>query len=86
MLPVAGRLFAVLPVADHGRGLDADVLDTFDWYSPRYQSKHDYDEVVSWFVEAGLQRIERLPYPVSVRGIRARADREATTSLSRSPA
>lgn len=49
-------------------------LETFDWYSPRYQWKHTYPEVYQWFREAGLEDI-RLPYldvrytgGVSVRG------------------
>jgi SAM-dependent methyltransferase len=45
-------------------------LDTFDWYSPRYQWKHSYAEVEGWFREAGLVDLERGPFPVSVRGRR----------------
>ena len=44
------------------------VLDTFDWYSPRYQWKHTYPEVQRWFEEAGLEDVARLPRPVAVRG------------------
>lgn len=46
-------------------------LDTFDWYSPRYQWKHTYEEVEEWFKDAGLVRVERGPFPVSVRGTRS---------------
>jgi SAM-dependent methyltransferase len=46
-------------------------LDTFDWYSPRYQWKHTYEDVEGWFREAGLIDIVREPIPVSVRGMRA---------------
>lgn len=46
------------------------VLDTFDWYSPRYQSHHDYPEVFRWFSECGLE-VTHLGYPpVSVMGRR----------------
>lgn len=45
-------------------------LDTFDWYSPRYQWKHTYEEVERWFRAAGLTDIQRGSFPVSVRGIR----------------
>jgi hypothetical protein len=48
-------------------------LDTFDWYSPRYQWKHTYEEVERWFEEAGLHQIERGPFAVSVRGTRGAA-------------
>ena len=33
------------------------VLDTFDTYSPRYQSYHTHPEVFAWFEEAGLRNI-----------------------------
>jgi len=44
------------------------VLDTFDWYSPRYQWKHTYPEVRIWFETAGLEEITILPRPVAFRG------------------
>ncbi len=44
------------------------VLDTFDWYSPEYQSKHSYPEVCRWFREAGLTDIVPLDFDVAVRG------------------
>lgn len=44
------------------------VLDTFDWYSPRYQRKHNFDQVEGWFRRLGFDAIERLSLPVSVRG------------------
>ncbi len=44
------------------------VLDTFDWYSPRYQWKQTYPEVRRWFEEAGLDEIQMLPRPVALRG------------------
>ena len=70
-LPLVGRFsVALLPTS-----LNADPqwrwLDTFDWYSPRYQWKHTYAEVEGWFREAGLVDIVREPVPVSVRGARA---------------
>jgi ubiquinone/menaquinone biosynthesis C-methylase UbiE/uncharacterized protein YbaR (Trm112 family) len=44
------------------------VLDTFDWYSPRYQWKHTYPEVRAWFEEAGMEDVTLLPRPVAIRG------------------
>jgi SAM-dependent methyltransferase len=44
------------------------VLDTFDWYSPRYQWKQTYAELRSWFEEAGLDEVQILPRPVAMRG------------------
>jgi ubiquinone/menaquinone biosynthesis C-methylase UbiE len=48
-------------------------LDTFDWYSPRFQWKHTYPEVEQWFREAGLTQITRKGFPVSVGGVRSLA-------------
>ncbi|MGH9325741.1 MAG: methyltransferase domain-containing protein [Terriglobia bacterium] len=50
------------------------VLETFDWYSPRYQWKHSFHEVLGWFEEAGLREITPLPRLVAVSGVRPRAE------------
>jgi SAM-dependent methyltransferase len=42
------------------------VLDTFDTYSPRYQSYHTHPEVFAWFEEAGLRSIRVLGPAVTV--------------------
>ena len=34
------------------------MLDTLDWYSPKYQSKHTYEEVFRWFELADWKRAE----------------------------
>jgi SAM-dependent methyltransferase len=52
------------------------VLDTFDWYSPRYQSLHTYADVRSWFEEAGFEQIALLPRPVAVCGRKPGGGRE----------
>ena len=46
------------------------VLDTFDNLSPRYQSRHTYEEVSGWFREGGLKQIVLLPNQIAVRGQR----------------
>ena len=46
------------------------VLDTFDWYSPYYQSKHTYEEVFRWFESCGLQDLHVAKVPISVQGVR----------------
>jgi SAM-dependent methyltransferase len=37
------------------------VCDTFDWYSPRYQSHHTLAELADWFREAGFTDLRELP-------------------------
>lgn len=49
------------------------ALDTFDWYSTKYQWKHTYEEVRAWFAESRLEDIALLPCPVAVRGRKAAA-------------
>ena len=44
------------------------LLDTFDWYSPVYQSKHTYEEVFRWFEDSGLEDLHVLYRPIAVRG------------------
>jgi len=67
-VPVLGEMLStLLPVSNHPRA-SWRVLDTFDWYSPRYQSKHTYPEVFAWFKEAGLVDLDLLEFPVSIRG------------------
>jgi SAM-dependent methyltransferase len=46
------------------------VLDTFDWYSPWYQSKHTYEEVFRWFEACGLEDLRVIEQPIAVQGRR----------------
>ncbi len=69
-LPVVGRpLRFLLPISGQADP-EWRVLDTFDWYAPRYQWKHTEAEVVGWFRELGFESIEVLGAPVAVRGQR----------------
>jgi SAM-dependent methyltransferase len=66
---LAARLF---PYSRQSYGLENDVLDTFDGFSPRYHGTHSPDEVVGWFRDAGLVDVREVgPHPTSVRGRRA---------------
>ena len=46
------------------------LLDTFDWYSPRFQFKYRTPEVIAWFRRVGLEDLRVLSFPVSVSGVR----------------
>jgi SAM-dependent methyltransferase len=67
-LLLPGFVFHALPKTHSYDSYDWRVLDTFDWYSPRYQFKHSYPEVFAWFREAGLVNIDLLDVEVAVRG------------------
>jgi hypothetical protein len=63
----------VVPVSNHPDP-EWRVLDTFDWYSPRYQWKHTYREVERWFRDLRFQDVRRGRVPVSIRGRRPAAE------------
>jgi len=65
--PVAGAIHHVFPV-NRQSDPEARVLDTFDWYSPKYQSKHTYEQVFRWFEDMGLEDLHVAEVPISVRG------------------
>jgi SAM-dependent methyltransferase len=47
------------------------VLDTFDCYSPTYQSYHNFPEVFEWFEGVGLRDVRAIEPEVTVVGTRA---------------
>ena len=65
--PVAGAIHHVFPV-NRQKEPEARMLDTFDWYSPKYQSKHTYEQVFRWFEAMGLEDLHVAELPISVRG------------------
>lgn len=67
-LLLPGAIYHAIPPSNRKRRVTEHILDLFDWYSPKYQSKHEFPEVFGWFEEAGLERIRVLPYHVSVCG------------------
>ena len=69
--PAAGVIHYAFPVNRQSTA-EARVLDTFDWYSPKYQSKHTYEEVFRWFEDCGLEDLHVGEVPVAVRGKKPR--------------
>jgi len=65
--PTAGLVRHVFPVNRHPDP-EARVLDTFDWYSPKYQSKHTYEQVFRWFESCGIGDLTVGGDPIGVRG------------------
>jgi len=68
--PLSGFIRYVFPV-NRNPNRQWRVLDTFDWYSPKYQSKHTYEEVFRWFESCGMQDLHVLEVPISVQGRKA---------------
>lgn len=69
-VPILGNLLRVVVPMSRQRSARERVLETFDYYSPRYQSKHTFPEVHGWFVEAGFRDIRIFNPPVTVIGRR----------------
>lgn len=65
--PVAGFVHHVFPV-NRQKDPEARMLDTFDWYSPKYQSKHTYEQVFRWYEAMGMEDMRIGDYPIAVRG------------------
>jgi SAM-dependent methyltransferase len=71
-VPLAGRLFrTLLPISLHARWRWR-WLDTFDWYTPKYQWKFLYPEVFRWFRANGFLDIEVFDKPIQMRGMKTR--------------
>lgn len=47
------------------------VLNTFDWYAPRYKWTQSFTDVKGWFERAGFKEVTLLPRAVAVRGRRS---------------
>ena len=69
-LPVVGKAFRLaLPISmePHWRWR---WLDTFDWYTPKYQAKYLYPEVFKWFRDEGFEVVGLPDGPVRVTGVK----------------
>jgi SAM-dependent methyltransferase len=67
--PASGALAWLIPMS-FNKDPSWRVLDTFDWYSPWYQSKHTYEEVFRWLESCGLEDLRVIEQPIAVQGRR----------------
>ncbi len=65
--PVAGAIHHVFPV-NRQENPEIRMLDTFDWYSPKYQSKHTYEQVFKWYEAMGMEDMRVGDISIAVRG------------------
>jgi 2-polyprenyl-3-methyl-5-hydroxy-6-metoxy-1,4-benzoquinol methylase len=65
--PLAGAIHHVFPV-NRQKEPEARMLDTFDWYSPKYQSKHTYEQVFKWYEAMGMEDMRVGEISIAVRG------------------
>lgn len=76
--PASAALAYMIPMAFH-KDRTWRILDTFDWYSPWYQSKHTYEEVFRWFESCGLEDLKVIEQPIAVQGRRPLLQEGSTT-------
>lgn len=74
--PASSALAYLIPMAFHP-DRRWRILDTFDWYSPWYQSKHTYEEVFRWFESCGLEDLRVIEQPIAVQGRRSLSAKSA---------
>ena len=65
--PIAGLIHHLFPVSLL-RNPQVRILDTLDWYSPKYQSKHTYEQVFRWFEGCGLEDLTVADVSIGVKG------------------
>lgn len=70
-IPYIGPLFQVIFPVSNKPDWRWRWLNTFDWYTPKYQNKHTYPEVFNWFKEEGFTEIEIFEHPIFMRGRKA---------------
>lgn len=57
-------------------------LDTFDWYTPKYQFKYLYPEIFDWYRTSGFHEVEAFGEPIRMAG-RKRLVSETTDERDR---
>ncbi|MFY9561009.1 MAG: methyltransferase domain-containing protein [Terriglobales bacterium] len=67
----AGAVYHMFPV-NRQKDPEARMLDTFDWYSPQYQSKHTYEQVFRWYEAMGMEDMRIGEVSIAVRGRKPR--------------
>jgi SAM-dependent methyltransferase len=80
--PLAGLVQHVFPI-NCSPYPEIRLLDTLDWYSPKYQSKHTYEQVFRWFESCGFAQLTVGNVPIGVKGqkpVLGMSDPECTVS------
>jgi SAM-dependent methyltransferase len=67
-VPVVGKLFQLAMPISMEPNAQWRWLDTFDWYTPKYQFKYLYPEIFRWFRENGFRDIEIFDGPIRMSG------------------
>jgi SAM-dependent methyltransferase len=82
-LPVVGKLANLMAPISMEPNWRWRWLDTFDWYTPKYQWKFLYPEVFRWFRDNGFEDVRLFDGPIRMSG-QKRIAREPTREPLRS--
>lgn len=74
-LPVLGKVLQMICLISLHPNWRWRWLDTFDWYTPKYQWKLLYPEVFRWFRAAGFLDVEIFDSPIRMRGVKTDGQR-----------
>jgi uncharacterized protein YbaR (Trm112 family)/ubiquinone/menaquinone biosynthesis C-methylase UbiE len=67
-MPVVGKAFRLAAPISMEREALWRWLDTFDWYTPKYQFKYLYPEIFRWFRDNGFHDVEIFDGPIRMSG------------------
>jgi SAM-dependent methyltransferase len=79
--PLAGLIRHLFPVS-LTRNPEVRILDTLDWYSPKYQSKHTYEQVFRWLESCGFENLTVAEVSIGVKGRKSSNKACGSSSLS----
>jgi SAM-dependent methyltransferase len=82
--PLAGLIRHLFPVS-LTRNPEVRILDTLDWYSPKYQSKHTYEQVFRWFESCGFEDLTIADVSIGVKGRKSLNKACGSSALSSTP-
>jgi hypothetical protein len=67
-VPIVGKLFQLAAPISMEPEARWRWLDTFDWYTPKYQHKYLYPEIFRWYRENGFHDVEIFDGPIRMCG------------------
>jgi len=72
-VPVLGKILNLIVPISMDPNWRWRWLDTFDWYTPKYQWKYLYPEISRWFRENSFHDVEIFDGPIRMSGVKAAA-------------
>jgi hypothetical protein len=84
-IPVLGKVLWLLPLTSLHPNWRWRWLDTFDWYTPKYQWKLRYPEVIRWFRANGFSDFKVFDDPIRICGVKVDCPPVSQGALDNAP-